>query len=191
LKFDGISILSNKSSVPDEFISLFQESDRHEERSASDDGATNTVEYRAERAIILHRLDLLGYTSQTAREHFEEWLTAERDHYSELTRDGEGRWASHTFKVLQQVDYAAGIGQSRRTRLYPTHARTPDVLVNLKLETHRETIFQNPGGRDLWREAAAAINIRTRPHHDSPRRSAKNTLHYVTRFSPVPVSNTV
>jgi HEPN/Toprim N-terminal domain 1 len=89
LKFDAISLLEQKSCVPDEFVCLFQESDRRELQKT--EGEERDVGYYAPREVVLQRLDLLGYTTEHARCHFEKWL--------------EQEWASGTAEALRSLNY--------------------------------------------------------------------------------------
>jgi hypothetical protein len=66
LRFDKISITEQKAYVPDEFIYLFQETDRREVAISEEDGGGFDVGYRADRSVILERLDLAGYTAEGA-----------------------------------------------------------------------------------------------------------------------------
>ena len=81
LKFNDISIAEQKESVPDDFIYLFQESDRRVVQRAGVGEEDEQVEvgYFAARAVILHRLDLAGYTAERARQRFKDWLEQERE----------------------------------------------------------------------------------------------------------------
>lgn len=72
LKFDAISLLSRKSYVPDEFICLFQESDRRELPETERESVS--IGYFAPPEVVCQRLDLLGYTINYARHHFQKWL---------------------------------------------------------------------------------------------------------------------
>jgi hypothetical protein len=85
LRFHKISILEQKEYVPDDFIYLFQESDRtFVQRTNTSEGEEEfEVGYFAERAVILHRLDLAGYTAERARQSFELWLDEQRESYIE------------------------------------------------------------------------------------------------------------
>ena len=63
LKFDNVSILSSKSFVPDDIISIFQENDRRvrPDTEYTEENLTVT-EYAASRGDVLFRLDVLGVT---------------------------------------------------------------------------------------------------------------------------------
>src|SRR5580700_3747164 len=103
LKFDEISLLSQKSYVPDEFVCLFQESDRRESPETEDERIT--IGYFAPRDVVRQRLDLLGYTTEYARSHFQEWLEQQRETYREYEEDDGGEWASETAKALRSLSY--------------------------------------------------------------------------------------
>lgn len=85
LKFDAISLLSQKSYVPDEFVCLSQESDRRELPETEEEGVS--IGYCSPREVVLQRLDLLGYTIDYARNHFQKWLEQERQTYRECEED--------------------------------------------------------------------------------------------------------
>lgn len=114
LKFDQISVISQKSFVPDEFVCLFQEGDRRTVESESDhDEDNNTVGYFAEHGVVLQRLDLLGYTAERARQHFEKWLSREREIYAEYEKEEQGEWAVETSKALRTLSYEDWLVRAR------------------------------------------------------------------------------
>src|SRR6185312_2816014 len=78
---DGYDLVSAKSAVPDQFVSLFQEADRHD--FYDDKSETKSITYRTSRHTILQRLDLLGVTSDAARASFEHWLENERSNHED------------------------------------------------------------------------------------------------------------
>jgi hypothetical protein len=106
LRFDDISIAEQKAYVPDEFIYLFQESDRRVVRhtSADDEGEEPDIGYFAPRAVILHRLDLAGYTAERACQSFESWLDQERETYAGYAADGSD-WADPMAAELKGFNY--------------------------------------------------------------------------------------
>src|SRR5260370_39937884 len=111
LKFDAISLLQQKSFVPDEFVCLFQESDRRGlQRIEEEEG---DVGYFARREFVLQRLDLLGYTAEHARHHFEKWLEQELATYSEHEKEGDGSWASEAARALQHLKYEEWMSRAR------------------------------------------------------------------------------
>jgi hypothetical protein len=73
LEFDGINILSAKSAIPDNLCALFQDSDRvvHECPETEEVEAHRVTLYDAPRAVILSRLELLGYTGTIVQERFD------------------------------------------------------------------------------------------------------------------------
>jgi hypothetical protein len=111
LKFDAISLLAQKSFVPDEFVCLFQESDRRGLQKIGEE--EGDVGYSAPREFVLQRLDLLGYTGEYARSHFEKWLEQERATYSEYDKEGDGSWASETAQALQHLNYEEWVSRAR------------------------------------------------------------------------------
>jgi hypothetical protein len=102
LKFDDMSIAEQKAYVPDEFIYLFQESDRRVVRRTGEDNEEDELEvaYFARRAVILHRLDLGGYTAERARLEFETWLESEREKHAEYED-----WGTPVANALAQFNY--------------------------------------------------------------------------------------
>jgi HEPN/Toprim N-terminal domain 1 len=111
LKFDAISVLEQKSFVPDEFICIFQESDRRELQEITEE--EGDVGYFAPREFVLQRLDLLGYTAEYARSHFEKWLEQERENYGEYEKEEGGSWASETAQALRQLNYEEWLSRVR------------------------------------------------------------------------------
>jgi hypothetical protein len=112
LKFDQISVISQKSYVPDEFVCLFQEGDRRSVESG-DPEESNTVGYFAERGVVLRRLDLMGYTAERARQHFDKWLDRERETYDEYEEDEQGEWASETAEALRTLNYQEWLARAK------------------------------------------------------------------------------
>lgn len=109
LRFDEISISNWKSSVPDEFIYLFQESDRRlvprvREDDESDEDPEFDIQYSVTRAVVLRRLDLAGYTEDEARNSFEEWRKSELETWIEYAKDGD--WAADSAKALETFTYS-------------------------------------------------------------------------------------
>jgi hypothetical protein len=111
LTFDAISLLEQKSCVPDVFVCLFQESDRRELQNT--DGEERDVGYYAPREVMLQRLDLLGYTTEHARCHFEKWLEQERETYSEYEKEEGGEWASGMAEALRSLNMKNGWREPR------------------------------------------------------------------------------
>jgi hypothetical protein len=106
LKFDEIEIFDVKSVVPDDFVALFQESDRIVRKvpgSEEDDGKTD-IFYQASRDVILTRLALLGCTEGVVKEKFEEWKRNERkslEEYIAYSGDEDGE----TFRAINEFDF--------------------------------------------------------------------------------------
>ena len=109
LHFDDINVLSYKSSVPDDFVYLFQESDRRlvvraDEDHESDEGLGKfDIQYSAARAVVLRRLDLAGYTKDKARNSFDEWHKNALETWSEYAKDGD--WATDTVDALRSFTF--------------------------------------------------------------------------------------
>jgi hypothetical protein len=113
LKFDRISVASQKSYVPDEFVCLFQEGDRGLIAGSGPGEENVMVGYSAGRAVIIERLDLMGYTTENARHHFEEWLCLERENYGEYEREEPGGWAAETGAALRALTYEEWLSRAR------------------------------------------------------------------------------
>jgi hypothetical protein len=111
LKFDAISLLSQKSYVPDEFVCLFQESDRRELPGTEEESVT--IGYFAPPEVVRQRLDLLGYTIDYARHHFQKWLEQERETYREYEEDEGGKWAAETSEALRSLTYEEWLSKAR------------------------------------------------------------------------------
>ncbi len=128
LRFDDISIAEQKSHVPDDFIYLFQEADRKtvQHSATEDEDESLDVGYFATRDVILHRLDIAGYTAERARESFEAWLSEQRDSYSEY-----GVHCEPLVKALQSFGYEDWLRRANdvlQTRY--DFSRPPDVYVD-------------------------------------------------------------
>jgi len=134
LKFDAISVLEQKSFVPDEFVCLFQESDRRRQQKVEEE--EGDVVYSAPREFVLHRLDLLGYTREHARNHFEKWLEQERMTYSEFDNEGDGSWASEIAQALQHLSYVEWMSRARD--VLPTRFDFTRAMDEYKDETDRQ-----------------------------------------------------
>lgn len=99
VEFDDLEIDVWKSAVPDFIISLFQEDERLSFPDEEDPELLTKTIYQATREDVLLRLDVMGITSQKAEEEFEQWLTDEREMYSEWISEGN-EWASKTHDAL-------------------------------------------------------------------------------------------
>src|SRR5689334_17791761 len=104
LRFDNILIESQKAHVPDEFIYLFQESDRTESTEMVGDEIYEKVTYIASREVVLRRLDFAGYTAQRAEKDFNSWLQEEQKtliSYAQRSSD----WPVSLMTVLDNLTY--------------------------------------------------------------------------------------
>lgn len=101
--FDDLEVCSAKSAVPDVFSAIFQESDRLVRASPFEGDDTPEVVYEATRDVILSRLDLLGCTSQIARERLSTWIIDERETWDDYTSYGDGSWAEETAEAIRQL----------------------------------------------------------------------------------------
>jgi HEPN/Toprim N-terminal domain 1 len=105
LRFDDISILSQKAHVPDAFIYLFQENDRTVISEMVGDETCETVAYIASREVVLRRLDFAGYTSQRAEKDFNSWLQEEQETFRSYAKDSSG-WAIPALTAIEKLTYA-------------------------------------------------------------------------------------
>lgn len=132
LRFDDISILAQKSDVPDDLICLFQESDRRQSGGGPGD-EDYSLAYVAGRDIVLQRLDLLGHSSERSQRHFEEWLEQERQTWNEYEQSEKGGWASETAIALHNLSYlewrarARNVLLTRYDRSRPTESYTDET----------------------------------------------------------------
>lgn len=115
LTFDDLDVINAKSTVPDVFISLFQEADRRVDRTDDPDDPECRVAYVVERYIMLQRLDVLGVTAEAARAAYEKWKAAQLDMYREHAEDGS-EWAVVALAALESLTYVAW------------SARVPEIL---------------------------------------------------------------
>jgi hypothetical protein len=102
LRFDEIVVSNYKSTVPDEFIYLFQESGRRLER---EDDESDEFEYSATRAMALSRLDLAGYTEEKARNSFDGWHKNTLETWIEYAKDGSGADTANALKSFTYSDW--------------------------------------------------------------------------------------
>jgi hypothetical protein len=109
LYFDEIFIGGQKSYVPDEFVYLFQESDRVElppPEGEDEFSEARVVVYKASRAVILNRLDVGGFTAEYSADAFETWLAEERETWKGYAADGWLSGAGATAAALSTFSYA-------------------------------------------------------------------------------------
>jgi HEPN/Toprim N-terminal domain 1 len=104
LRFDDVSIAEQKAYVPDDFIYLFQESDRRAVQHVGTSDEEPDVGYFSPRSVILHRLDLAGYTAERARQGFQSWLDQTRRTYAGCLVNGDG-WAGQIAAELKGFSY--------------------------------------------------------------------------------------
>ncbi|HEV2562405.1 MAG TPA: HEPN/Toprim-associated domain-containing protein [Rhizomicrobium sp.] len=144
---EGRDLASAKSAVPDQFVSLFQEGDRHdvyEEKYES-----TAITYRASRDVILQRLDLLGVTSEAARASFEHWLQSERSNLQEYSEDGDAELYEPKLKLLQEFSY----DEWRRRAKWALQNRyesdrTPPDAISAEMAESQDGWFHWPSGDD-------------------------------------------
>ena len=98
--FDDVDVCSAKSAVPDDFSALFQESDRLVRTSRYAGDADPEVVYETTRDVVLARLDLLGCTSQVARERLSKWIKGKKATWEGYASGGDLDWAEETADAL-------------------------------------------------------------------------------------------
>jgi hypothetical protein len=104
LKFDDIDLFVSKSVVPDDFIAIFQESDRvvREIPETDEDESHTEILYQASREVVLKGLDLLGCTTAVVREKFGEWKRNQKKFWEEyFAENGD----DDTLKAIEAFDY--------------------------------------------------------------------------------------
>jgi len=107
LKFDEIEVFDVKSVVLDDFVALFQETDRIVRRvseTEEDDGATD-IFYQASRDVILTRLTLLGCTESVVKGKFEEWRKNQRKSLEEYIAFSREEPDSEASKAINEFDF--------------------------------------------------------------------------------------
>ena len=101
--FDQWEVCSAKSAVPDVFSAIFQEPDRLVRDSRCEGDDTPEVVYEASRNVILSRLDLLGCTSQIARDRLSKWISDEQEYWEEDTPYGDRNWAEEIAEAIRNL----------------------------------------------------------------------------------------
>lgn len=107
LKFDEIDIFDVKSVVPDDFVALFQESDRVVRKipETEEDDSTTNIFYQASREVILTRLALLGCTEGVVRDKFEEWKNNQKKSLAEYIMYSGHKDDNQTIKAINEFDF--------------------------------------------------------------------------------------
>jgi hypothetical protein len=107
LKFDEIEIFDVKSVVPDDFVALFQESDRVVRKvpETEEDDSTTDIFYQASRDVILTRLALLGCTEGVVRDKFEEWKKNQKKSLAEYVEYSGDEDGDQKLKVINEFDF--------------------------------------------------------------------------------------
>ena len=143
--FDELEVCSAKSTVPDEFCAIFQESDRVVRESQDGEDECPEVVYEATREVVLSRLALLGCTAVVARERLSKWLEAERATWDEYRSQKHGEWAIETAEALYELT------------LEKWYARVPAALAALhacdesidKIDRHMRVCLRFDGCQSL------------------------------------------
>ncbi len=141
LQFDDLAISEQKAYVPDEFVFLFQESDRKCFPYRESDEAWEFVGYVASRAVVLERLELAGVTSDRAAAAFDAVLHKQRETYRSFSfgSSEDGLDWSAELKLIDQFSYSGW------------QARIKNVL---------ETRYT----KERWRDKSYADEIERRMH---------------------------
>lgn len=107
LRFDDLAITAQKEFVPDEFIFLFQESDRKLIATPEDSEEAEFVGYIASRAIILKRLELVGITPARAASAFNAFLADQLETYRSVASSSSGDldWSAHA-RTIEAFSYS-------------------------------------------------------------------------------------
>jgi hypothetical protein len=140
LKYDNISVLSEKSYVPDHFVCLFQEADRRQGAENGEDEGYR-VEYVASRDVILQRLGLLGYSAEYARQHFQEWASRELKALAEYER--VSKWASEEAEALRKLDYSEWLSRARDVLLTRYDFTRPTNEYKDEIDRHLRDLSDN------------------------------------------------
>ena len=105
LRFDSVLVDSAKSVVPDVFVSLFQEADRKVDKlSKAGEEDEYSYKYTAPRAVILQRMDIMGFTAGAACKAFEEWRAREIADKTEWSEEYD--WAADELGALKYLSFA-------------------------------------------------------------------------------------
>jgi HEPN superfamily Toprim-like protein len=115
----GYPLLTSKSAVIPEVMTMFRESDRHvfvrhlSERNplvwGSYDGADETepvIEYSCETRCVIDRLNIMGFTLARVREEFEEGRQYELKECESDTEDGS-QWPAERLEIMTKLSFDA------------------------------------------------------------------------------------
>ena len=120
--FDTLEICNSKSAVPDMFSAVFQESDRKVGVSRFEGEDTPEVVYETTRDVVISRLDLMGCTSQIARERLSEWIADEKETWQQYVRDSDSDWAVETEMAIRDFT------------IDEWNTRVPEVLTRRRIQ---------------------------------------------------------
>lgn len=98
--FDDLEISIQKASVPDEFVYLFQESERQYVAAEGGEDDFEDIRYVTSRSVVLARLDLAGCTAERAEQAFYEWLDEQRESHEDY-----GEWAADLLEIFKTLTY--------------------------------------------------------------------------------------
>ena len=104
------------------FSAIFQESDRKVRVSRFEGDDAPEVVYETTRDVVLSRLDLMGCTSQIARERLSEWIADEKETWQQYVLESDGDWAVETAVAIR--DFTTD----------DWNARVPGVLTRRRIQ---------------------------------------------------------
>lgn len=147
--FDDFFVGSSKNDINLEIISLFRATDKriisdpnvcvpehlkHYQESRKDDDELQIVYYEASASLIRDRLDVMGYTLETSKEAFIEWIQGERNCIAEYLKEEDESDRNKEFSLkdhykkeeqllsgLTPETWIAALNDIRRSGLKPNY----------------------------------------------------------------------
>ena len=123
LSVAGYPLLSSKSAVVPEVMTIFRETDRHvftrrvsernplvwgEPHDFNDEETETVVEYSCETGKVIDRLNVMGFTRRRVREEFETGRKAELEKYASWAEeDGDSKWYAENWSLLKSLTFDA------------------------------------------------------------------------------------
>lgn len=113
-------VISSKSAVIPEVMTIFRETDRHvftrcvAERNAlvwgegdpSDNETETVIEYSCETGKVVDRLNIMGFTLRRAQEDFETGRRTELDNYSSRAENGsDTQWFADDWELIKRLTF--------------------------------------------------------------------------------------
>jgi hypothetical protein len=121
----GYPVISSKSAVIPEVMTVFRETDRHivtrriTERNAlvwgepdnpNDDETETVIEYACETGKVIDRLNVMGFTLRRVQEEFEAGRRAKLDEYAAWAKEeSDNEWFDEDWKLLKDLTFDAYI----------------------------------------------------------------------------------